>query len=1239
MAQLHTRLALLRTRLRLVASFRGVCWLVAAFLLAACAACFLDWQLHLNGPSRAIILVGALAGLVILFYQLLIRPLRSPSDDLSLALRVEGLYPELRDSLASTVQFLEEGDEAPSHDSPVLRRQTIERTLSRVAELDFSPVVSVRGVGSAGLSLVVSSAVALALLLLFPSLAQTGLARLANPFGSAAWPRQTRVFLEAPGRVARGEPFEVRGSLEGKVPPFATIEFDGQSPARATAAIRPDSATGDHRFTFRKERVERDFRFRVLANDAESAWQDVIVLPPPILVPIDGRPSPQVRLDFPAYTDLKRQRLPDGLGTIEAVLGTRVTLQAAADRPLTHAAIEFQPEPGWLPTAATACGLAAQNMLGALTLHAAAAALWHPIPITIAPDRKTLRAEFIPRSSGTYAIHFVDEAGIANARLFDLRVFPDPAPAVNLERPSRARDYLTVLPDAAIGVRVTADDPIYALRSVALRVRAAKGEPAQDRLLYDHIRGGKAFAGLLSALGGLSVEPDGPRLRPKHLQVEFHLDLAQVRHGDGRALGEGDILTLQGWADDFDDVTMTKAPGQSHEIEIRIVGKGTLEALLQDTQSQLQQELLRLLKLQQEALGPVIAALEQWRNTGKLRERDLDQLYQSEQLQQQIRARVGSHGEGLRADVGKALETIDDNHLPPSGTKDRLEVVARELDRLIEKHLDQVEPQLTAARKENSLGKPADKAAREAKGSLGAARGHQEEIENTLASLLQLLEPFESANQLKGETKALLDDQNKALAQSKALDKDNTRGLDRTQLEPEAQANLDRAAAVQEKLAQRVSELLAKMERMGRAPMDKDAAMAQALREAASQGRQDDVNGQMKTAAQKTRENNLADAAGAQEKAARSLAQMVASLQEQREKELDRLKKKLQDAQDTLAGLEHRQDELRKKAKEASQIKDAERRAEELRRLAREQEALNKDAQDLLRELSRLKSDQAGDLVREASEGMEQARKQMSQGENPEDAQQEALARLQDARQRLKRDQRDAEDELARERLAKAADEIKRLRDRQAAVIAETARIQEEVHQKRLWDRGLSFSLTALADSQKDLGQETETLSQGKLASAPVFGRLLSRAAAEMREASDRLLGFRDKISDRPDDLTIDPQARRLQTEALRRQDQLIEALKPEPIAAGQGGSGQGQPGTAGKPGDGIAMVAQLKALRILQKDVADKTAEAGKLPADPAKQTEKQKQALRGLREAQQEIVRILEEMAHPPANEGGAQ
>src|SRR5579871_772522 len=154
MNPLQHRLAALRRWLRLVVTVRGLCWLLTLLLAAGIVAGWLDWRVHFPSLVRAALLAATLGGAGYVAFRFLIRPWAAPADDLSLALRVEALYPFLKDSLASTVQFLELPEQANQYGSPELRQEVVQQSLRKAQYLDFKRVVDTRGVPSAGLSLV-----------------------------------------------------------------------------------------------------------------------------------------------------------------------------------------------------------------------------------------------------------------------------------------------------------------------------------------------------------------------------------------------------------------------------------------------------------------------------------------------------------------------------------------------------------------------------------------------------------------------------------------------------------------------------------------------------------------------------------------------------------------------------------------------------------------------------------------------------------------------------------------------------------------------------------------------------------------------------------------------------------------------------------------------------------------------------------------------------------------------------
>src|SRR5229473_1448015 len=239
MNPLQHRLAVLRRRLRLAVTVRGLSWIFAILFLVAAVGGLADWRIHLPSLVRALLLTGTLSAGGYIGYRYLLRPLASKADDLSLALRIETRYPAFNDALASAVQFLEQPADSDRSGSPSLRKEAVQRALGQAQGIDFSPIVDTHGVRAAGLSLAGAGVLALLLTLLFPHQAWTAFLRLAYPFGSYDWPRQTELEIDAKTRAARGEAFQIRGFLKGVIPERAVVEyrFEGAPALKQTYEI------------------------------------------------------------------------------------------------------------------------------------------------------------------------------------------------------------------------------------------------------------------------------------------------------------------------------------------------------------------------------------------------------------------------------------------------------------------------------------------------------------------------------------------------------------------------------------------------------------------------------------------------------------------------------------------------------------------------------------------------------------------------------------------------------------------------------------------------------------------------------------------------------------------------------------------------------------------------------------------------------------------------------------------
>ncbi len=505
------------------------------------------------------------------------------------------------------------------------------------------------------------------------------------------------------------------------------------------------------------------------------------------------------------------------------------------------------------------------------------------------------------------------------------------------------------------------------------------------------------------------------------------------------------------------------------------------------------------------------------------------------------------------------------------------------------------------------------------------------------------LDSFTSTQEVKGEAKAVLEDEKRLQQQ--------TEELQRKQLQPmtpeerqEFDATLERLKTEQQKLRERTENLLDKMKRVAEERTERDPKTAEEMKAAAEQGQKSGVVNSMKEAQDNLDQKQPGNAASKEQESVKKLQDLVKQLEDRREAELDRTAQRLREEEKKLKELKDDLEKLRKKAQEAEKIEDPKKREQELQRLAREQKQLEQKAREMAERLTRQRSPRGGQAMQKAADAMQQAAQQLNRGNNGEEEDKEALDRLQEAQQEVQKAREQVEEELEREQLAKVADQIKALKERQEALMAERQRIQKELLQQRRenW-RPLRASLNTLARNQgkEGLSKELADLAQKKLDGAPVFARLLKQTADVMDQAAQRLLEHSAALQDTDKAETVaGADAARLQKEALRRLENVLQTLKEEqnaPRGAGNNGGGDQPGGGGGGGGDGseIPPLAQLKLLRQMQADVNKHTLDFRKAHPDLTKLDDKAKSELQDLRRQQEEVADLLEELLEP--DDGG--
>ena len=1242
MNPLLRRLASLRRTVLLLEGWRGLCAVVALVVGVFTLVGVVDWHVHLPSLVRAVLLFGVLGGAGVVAYRYLARPLAAPRDDLSLALRIEEEYPELNDALASTVQFLQHGGDSPAAGSVAMRERAIQQTITRAKGVDFGRIVDRRGVVLFGVAALLVGAVAGYLAYRAPDTARTAALRLADPFGVHPW---TSVEMpDTPTRVAIGSPFVIRGHVGGIVPAQAKVEVISGTFTDKVVPIKlnAETQTGTLVTPLDMTQHKGTFKFRVLANDGSypprpGSWHEVEVVPPPELANLHGVPSPQIELHVPAYTDLPSPvALPPGTRQLEVLAGTQVVLRAAANRPLAAAWVEYRPESElvWKGAMLSFVGQTTLPALGAAL--AGGQAVWGRQPAELDADRTVFAVRFQPWVTGSYLLHIQDDDGLAKRYAADLRVLPDPLPAVKLQKPETS---MTVLPDAEVSFRFQVEDEMFAIRSVFVEYARKKddgtavdAEPKRV-VLYD----GPAFGPALPRL--LTAAAPSLRLRPK--QLDF-----VTRWALRNEFREGDTVRVQVCADDFCDVYTTREPGRSHEIELRIVGKSELAKVVDDKLAEVQQDLVRLQKMQQDALD-LVKGLQ---NKEKPTQQDRDQLIEAETVQKSIRERIGQTGdEGMRNELNKLLQLLKDNKLTDTEAKEKAGMLKGELDRLAKNELQQIEPNLSEARKEVSVGE-------KNKDALNRAAKLQESAKNSLDELAAQLNPWASLHEIKGEAR---DIRNKQQDLKQAFE--NIRKHERPADPKEAQLQEDadrkdqmQIADEQKRLADRTEKLVRKMkDAQDKRTKANDKESAQRLADAAQVAEQSRLPQRMQNVAEELKNDPKKvkehETLQQQARAVENLDKMMNALEGKKDELTDRLQKKQKknlDAQDNVEKLAKKMKDLQQKVQDANQIGDAKEKQKKLQELAEEHEKLKEEVEKNARELARLEEPRASDDLHQAAEELDNAAKKLRQNLDPEEEQQQAQERIEQAKQELEQ----TEEELARERLAKFADKLKGLKERQEALESRSRDFQNRLLEKKHWTEGLLDSLQGDATSQKGVAEETKALAE-KLKEAKVFENILQRAVKDMDQAADVMEGRRKEgLENLPDPLDAEPfkkedldlEARRhdetvkYQKAAARRLDRLLNTLKEELAKKEEkkepeqkeGGMPPEQQQNRMRAGDGIPPAAQIKALKAEQEDVHERTKDFGRRHPDTNNLMPDQQRELTALREDQERIHTLFQQM-----------
>ena len=1246
---IEARIAALRGQVRRLLALHGTSRLALGLASAVLVAGLADWMFRLVPEVRLVLLIGVISLGAWLLIRRVVLPLVVRFADLDIALRIEDRWPGLNDRLASTVQFLRQSRDDDRLGSQALRDATIEQTRREVEGIDFrqaaDPRSTRRAVAWAAVALGAVWAVAWA----EPTLSRIAWNRLVRPYGPDQWPQSTHLTViatETPTKIARGMPFTLAVAVAPgeRLPSTAKVTYTYPDGETATESLRP---TDDGTFRGRLDSVAVPFSFVVEAGDDVTAPWAVAVVPPPALVKAD------VRVQAPAYTALASQALAPGNTQVRAVEGSKIDLEALANKPIASALLRRGDAVAKEAVALSEGGL-------------------------------KLATSFAVKDSQPFWIELKDTEGFAGQEVirFDIRVIKDEAPRVSVDDPSHDRD---VPPGSTVPLQFTVDDD-FGIQLVRLVYKVAAGQSEPTR---------EAIIPLWAA-----PEPHGEGGPVKHREVKYRWDLATLPD-----IQPGTVLSFYAEARDFDNL---KGPniGKSREMRLRIVSKEDAARLLEEKMREIREAADRIVAMQKQAKVPVDDAIRTLARTDKLPEPLRDQVKNAEIIQRQVNDRITSKADGLDqkirdyqreardfkvedadndrqvAGMREALERIKENHLNPAdqslnqavkgldpqandndanpsqdppknpapadtpkgqqakdqpgaqapkaspkGDQAKGEQAKDAASKSEQAKSEQAKGAASkgdasksqqakadaskgqqageqgkgeASKGEQAKGEQAEAKAGEKatdgqakpqgpntpKAALAEAEKNQKAIVDELEKMLAGMSRFDEVKDAVKDAKALLRQQEQAMKEAdSAAARPDMDGKSPNDISPENKADLANQAAKQNEIAKGLQNLEAKLDNMAKKLDANDPLSARALRDAAEQTRKQATAPKMGEIADQLDKNQMRQAKAGQEQARRDLKKMIAEIEDRKGKELSRLVAELKAAEADLKKLRDQQGANLKKTQQARQEQDPQKRADELKKLAKEQKQLQDELKKQMAKLAKLNNQAGAKPGQKAAEAMAKAQGNLDQdqGEQAEGDEEEALQDLKEAQQEVAEARKEAEDQLAMEQIAKMADDLKSILERQAKMVDETTNYEKA---RAANDGKLTLAQRA---GVKDLGRVQSGLRDeaGELIDklgdgAPVFGLTLKKAAQGMEDAARRLQNLQT------DDPTV-----RAEKLASSRFQQLVDSLKPDKAKPGQQqqqGGDQGGQGSTPKGGDGIPAAAQIKMLRSLQLELNERT-------------------------------------------------
>lgn len=1173
MAQVRAALRSIVRRARALLVAERLFLALAPIVAAALAVTALDFFLRLPQPLRVINWIIGIVALALLVARWVLPAARFHPSPTDVALRIERRRPDLKGLLASGFDFAEASSRR--EDEPAFTRALSQRVVQEAVGswkreaarglLRWRPALRSLAL------LAAPAAIALGAAALWPHGARVGAMRTLAPWSDAAWPKRTGVVDVTSASVhPLGQALPLRAAVTrspramDRTDVFARWRpiVDGSAGAEQRAlmtwqarkapldgADAPGASPDSGDLFERLVEADADFvEYRFETDDDRTEWRRVALVEPPSVVGAEATVTPPdyaARLmrasDAEARSLAGEQRLDMGRGLDE---------RAIAPPALVGARVE-------LTLRLNKPAVAAPQDQGWILATLGVDALSSGVQVEVGEDPSVWTLRWTLAGSTRLPVTLRDEHGIESVleSVFRFQAVEDAPPSVAILTPESDR---AVLPTATATIEGEARDDVGL---EAIWITRQRHQPAGEPQPSGP---GGALAPSEDPVEIARAEQEGARA----LEAAAEIDLSTL------GLSPGDEVWVQALATDvFSSADEEREPSRSTVRRLLIISETEFVEQIRGALSGVRQAAISIDEQQR-------AVREQAERDGATRE--------ARRGQAQISDRIDREAEQLE----NIVERVETNALDDPDLQALIEAAGDALEQAGRRSNDAAERLDEAGEEAQARGASPDEAMDEREQR--EVEDAQREVEDRLTQVAELLDRGEDAWVLKRRLEGLLEEQQDLREETDAAGGETT-GKAPEELTEEERSELERIAQKQRELAERTREAIDELREGAERLREQDPATAQGLSQAARRAEERDAQGRMQEAAEQAEQNRTARAGRAQEQAEEALEEMLEDLEQSRRAREEVLRRLLLSLIDSIEAL----------------INDQERAIESL------EEAIAADAPvgDLDQAMVRLNRNTLGVLDQAKGGGPELVSVASLIGRAGE-AQTRAIIALRD-------DPPDAP--LAGQGERESLDLLIQARD-EAERLEEEMQQREQDRKRRELREAYREQLKAQIDlrDQSSAYPDAEELTRRQRAQvrdlAEPQGQVRS-ALNELRESMEEIgeAGVFDYAHRRLDELTGEaqraleeasaPVAVQRQRRAVAILRGLVDAMEQaqrdeEDFRRNEGGGGGGGGGQQGGDPPLIPDLAELRLLRQMQADLAQRTREADETPeqVEPAR-------------------------------------